>query len=490
MTARCLPVAWLFLALAGCLSTPPPPACDQKCVAPQSCGGGSAPDSCGATYYVAPPPTGSDAASGQSPETPWATFAHALPRLTPGDALALLDGTYLEGLDIRISGEPGQPIAIRALNDGGALIDGEVLRVPCKVTGADGALVHDVVVEGLRCANGIQEVVWVNRAERVQLRRITAHDAGPSGNQTVFYFARSANLLLEDLAAWGASIKVYELYEVDTSVLRRCWGRWETSGTYYNTIVSLSGSSDNIVENCVVTSNPGNVYVTGFIIGGSTPGERNQLLGNVALAGVAQGYGVSSDQANPTSNRLIDSVSIENDVGLFQRSDSDLEVDRATFVKTGDTMVQLAPNGTPDDIEMNAVVRNSVLFSAPNGFNVSTSPVIKSFIHHHNNVFGVATPYTNTMADATELAIDPGFDEATYGAGTYLLGSPVLAQAGELGSRMGAQVIYGYAHGQPTEEPLWPWPMEDRIQREAGTSVTWEAQGGLWRTLEGVYIDR
>ena len=29
--------------------------------------------------------------------------------------------------------------------------------------------------------------------------------------------------------------------------------------------------------------------------------------------------------------------------------------------------------------------------------------------------------------------------------------------------------------------------MEERIRREKGVSITWEAGGGLWKTLKGVY---
>lgn len=52
---------------------------------------------------------------------------------------------------------------------------------------------------------------------------------------------------------------------------------------------------------------------------------------------------------------------------------------------------------------------------------------------------------------------------------------------------MGAEVLYRYKDGALTRQRLWPWPMEDRIRAETGISVTWEAQGGLWRTLDGVY---
>jgi hypothetical protein len=36
----------------------------------------------------------------------------------------------------------------------------------------------------------------------------------------------------------------------------------------------------------------------------------------------------------------------------------------------------------------------------------------------------------------------------------------------------GARLTNRYVDGVLTNEPLWPWPMEDRIQAELGISVT------------------
>jgi hypothetical protein len=83
--------------------------------------------------------------------------------------------------------------------------------------------------------------------------------------------------------------------------------------------------------------------------------------------------------------------------------------------------------------------------------------------------------------------MDPSFDTATYGRGAYLIGSPALAGAGEGGARMGARIVHRTIDGVLTTEPLWPWPMEDRVFQETGVSVTWEVNGGLWKTLSGVY---
>ncbi len=38
----------------------------------------------------------------------------------------------------------------------------------------------------------------------------------------------------------------------------------------------------------------------------------------------------------------------------------------------------------------------------------------------------------------------------------------------------GARLTHRYVDGVLTDQPLWPWPMEERIQREMGLSVTRE----------------
>jgi hypothetical protein len=62
-----------------------------------------------------------------------------------------------------------------------------------------------------------------------------------------------------------------------------------------------------------------------------------------------------------------------------------------------------------------------------------------------------------------------------------------LKHAGQNGSDIGANILYEYVNGQLTNQPLWPWPMEDRIKAETGFSVTWASGGGFWKTLTGVY---
>ena len=71
----------------------------------------------GTMYYISP--GGSDSNSGTSESNPWLTFAYAIPKLTPGDTLILLDGVYEKNTtgypDIQHSyGQPCAPITMKA----------------------------------------------------------------------------------------------------------------------------------------------------------------------------------------------------------------------------------------------------------------------------------------------------------------------------------------------------------------------------------------
>ncbi len=64
---------------------------------------------------------------------------------------------------------------------------------------------------------------------------------------------------------------------------------------------------------------------------------------------------------------------------------------------------------------------------------------------------------------------------------------PALQGKGQNGADIGANILYEYQDGVLTNQPLWPWPMENRIMAEKGISVTWASNGGIWETLNGVY---
>jgi hypothetical protein len=65
-----------------------------------------------ATYYVAPPPAGSDANPG-TVALPWSTLQHAASQVGPGDTVLVRAGDYT-GFQLTTSGAPGARIAFRA----------------------------------------------------------------------------------------------------------------------------------------------------------------------------------------------------------------------------------------------------------------------------------------------------------------------------------------------------------------------------------------
>jgi hypothetical protein len=106
----------------------------------------------------------------------------------------------------------------------------------------------------------------------------------------------------------------------------------------------------------------------------------------------------------------------------------------------------------------------------------------------YNNFSAITTQYSGTISDKTgDKNIIPSYDTFTYGKGAYLMVPDALQGQGAGGADMGAEVLYQAQDRVLTNQPLWPWPMEDRYYQETGRSVTWEAHGGLWKSLDGAY---
>jgi len=114
-------------------------------------------------------------------------------------------------------------------------------------------------------------------------------------------------------------------------------------------------------------------------------------------------------------------------------------------------------------------------------------PPSNSYNNLYNNSKG---NYVGLSQGIGEIFINPNYDTITYGKGAYLMIPPALKGQGESGADIGAEVLYRYQDGVLTNQPLWPWPMEDRICAETGYSVTYESGyagclngGGIWKTL-------
>ncbi len=442
-------------------------------------------------YYVAS--NGNDSRPGTI-TAPWRTFVHAVSILKPDDTLFVMDGAYDQSLNVTVSGIKGHPISIKALNDGKAIIDGQATIQPCVIRNQ-----KYINIEGLVFKNSLLDVVEVSGSYNITFRRVSAYEAGSSGrdNNHIFSISEGSDIFLEDCAASGYGRVMYDIYEVKHAVLRRCWGRWtKYGGTYgYGWIIQIYGSDNGIVENCVGTIIPPGGSDGGIAIWAHTynkSANNNRIYGNVMHGFDFWAYLTASAIHNITGNRWVNDAAINNASGFFQRGDSDLQVDSITMaatVKTAFAVSDADYKPKDNDYMINSTVKNSSILSADRGYSKDSSPYVNSFSHIYNNLYGTSLCYYGTSEGTGERcnSLKPKYDVSTYGKGAYLIRPSNLRGKGENGADIGAEVLYRYQNGVLSNVPLWPWPMEERIFKETGISVTWEKHGGLWKTLRGIY---
>jgi hypothetical protein len=138
----------------------------------------------GRTRWVAP--DGDDAGPGTR-EQPWATIQHAAEAARPGDTVLVAGGRYAERVDVRVSGEPGRPIAFAAAEGERVVLDGSSLEVP---TGRTAMILVDsqryVTIRGFEIigyrtdVNGRVPVgiLVIGAADHVRIEGTFVHDLG------------------------------------------------------------------------------------------------------------------------------------------------------------------------------------------------------------------------------------------------------------------------------------------------------------------------
>jgi hypothetical protein len=450
-------------------------------------------------YYVAV--NGADTSNG-SFSAPWATFDHALNRLQPGDTLVIKDGIYYQSLIVSRSGRPGQPVTIEAENDGKAIIDGQGNRRPFHMSAAHlgdrNARVTDINITGIQFRNSSASVFGITKADRITVRRVSAYHAG-GGNHHVFSVNNITDSLIEDCAASGSGRGMFYTHPGTRVTFRRCWGRWQrhTGVGGPNSNLILYGANDCLVENCIGTKDPaasGSVQGMGpWANTGDASADRNRFFGNVVHDLEGWAYLNSSALHRTEGNRFENNIAINTLHGLIQAADADCRIENITIVNASRQQISVTPYGSllaNSDVILKSDIRNSIFYSGDLGLYVNNTGRVTSWANQYNDHFALNRPYGGAASPGVgDRNIDPGYKVSDYGKGAYLFipaDSPVK-RAGEGGKQMGAEVLYRYQDGQLTDIPLWSWPMEERIFSETGVSVTWEANGGLWKTLDGVY---
>ena len=446
----------------------------------------------GATYYSSPSGSGTTCS-----DTSPCSLATGLGKLAAGNTLLLKNGTYYGGITVGVSGTGTSPVTIKAENDGGAIVDGQGTSRPLYMTGK-----HYVNVEGIVFRNSSADVIDVSGGSSyVNLRRLSAYNAGV-GNYHLFLVYNSTQVLVEDCVASqtkgtnkAGRYCFVSFAGAHDNTFRRNYCKYysHTGGGGPCAGGADYGGSYDLWENNVFDVSempPGcsNVNYQFAIFGEGLYNDtsHNQWFGNVSIGGPNTVKGVlgESDGTISVSNwDLVDNVFINGQGGIVNIGASK----GAGWIVQNNTVIDIPTNSMTqtNGSGATATATNNSYNTGALGLSAVNSASITS---KYNNFSSVTTLYSSSVLNKTgDKTVSPFYEAATFGYGAYLMVPQPLQGQGENGADVGAEVLYQYQDGVVTTTPLWPWPMESRIFAEIGVSVTYEANGGLWKTLNGVY---
>jgi len=417
-----------------------------------------------ATYYIGT--NGSDNRSGTSESQAWATFSHAISRMSAGDVLIVLDGTYYQSLSVSKSGTASYPIIIRAKNDGKINIDGQFQRSTVSISGSY------IIIEGIVARRSTSTVIGISGSHNI-IRRCSAYDTNGS-NKHVYLVTGDYNLI-EDCVASGRGRYMFLIFHRETTgyhhnVLRRCFAKWSIyDGTGPRACYSLYGAQNNILENCIglnvypIGSGDGVHYAAFQTVGtGNSAARDNNFYGCIFYENYHGGSRIGDAGSGKGGNNSIyeNCIFMNNDgsnsLGGFSTNASSIKLKNCSFINN--------TNGIQGN-EGDVTVINSIFMNNKKAF--SKNNVTHSYCNfYNNNSIGVGL----TTGDRQQ---NPGFyskgGNTTY---LYLPENSPLKGAGQNGEDIGANIFYRYENGVLTNQLLWPWPMQERILNEIGYDVT------------------
>ena len=375
----------------------------------------------GCDYYASPTGMG----NGLSSSAPFriSTFWSVV---APGKTLCLLDGTYT-GVDSMIdppdnlSGTANAPITVRALNDGKVSINGKGVIQPIRLY-----YNNHFILEGFNSYDSSSHVVQVHKSNSNILRRIVAWNANKDGNFKVFEVSYSHNNLLEDVAGFGTARKTFEPYQTNHTVFRRAWGRWEASFHIgpKHTFTLLYNSYNTIIENSIGTWD-------GKVMNGSSPDQTYGIFGTDRL-----------DESPNAYSKILGSIAYVTGSDTFHPHTL-FWIGTQNFLEYIDNVAYLE-SGTYSD-------KKTFWFKSNSGAN----PVGRT----GKNLTSIGGAGVSIGSDVQTNNIEQG--TTVNKVSNIFIGT------------QGARICKRYVNGVLTDEPLWPWPMNQRIidaMKESGKS--------------------
>lgn len=477
---------------------PPPVACDdldgdgygegEDCLGPD-CDDDN-PAHFDACVYVSP--EGDDDGAGTR-EDPWRSFDRALPELSPGQSLVLLDGLYeldttgLPGIECveggnAQSGTADAPISIRAEHERAPVLVGNGSGPAFSLEGC-----RYWRIFGLRGRNddrpgsegGEQSYTFVIRqSEDIVARRLLFSHNNRYFNAHLYGVTNSQRVLIEESEAYFFHREGFFLNESHEVTIRRCYAR----GNDYPNLPDCVGAPDPELPYCSGTSESGDTGFgayrgvtssrfenciadgplgAGFRLGATC--HDNVMVGSAAL-GSSNGVVITSEDRQPAErNAVVDCVMVAPaSNGVFLRSTTDTTVDGLTVVDAGNnglsadelTDCTALPGGC--SVEARHVL---ALRSGSSGLVVADHD---PWLVDYSNAFGNAQdfPTGEEIGDdegniRRSMSVDAGPVGVAQGQCVVFIpdASPV-AGAGLDGRDIGASMLYR-DEGGPTDEPLW-----------------------------------
>lgn len=393
-------------------------------------------------YYGSPSGRG----SGTTPESPF-KIRDFWALASPGKTLCLLDGLYT-GSDSMIDppdglkGAPGKPINVRALNDGSVLIDGQFERPTILFQFGN----NYWTVQGINARNSSSSVISVHRAGHLVFKRMVVWDSPIDVNRTTVGIhhtndplAGGGGVLLEDVAAFGTGRKTFSNSQRgDNVTCRRCFGRWEGSTRQgpKMTFSTVYGSYGFVCENCIAMWS-----------GESMP----------------QTYNLTT---NDGSNPLRTDFQVDQPYGLLAMDGSQLADNCKNVALRGSLALVRASDVVPTNLVGGGVlvfgniscytIRHTMAFIQPGG-----NTHVRGFrLDNGTGTSQSAENVTSVRASGATDTFGTSWSSSQRSIGTALgsIASPWTTTGA------GANLCKRWVNGVVTTEPLWPWPMNDRIK--------------------------
>jgi hypothetical protein len=386
------------------------------------------------THYASPSGTGSGTSS--SPFKIASFWGVA----KPGTTLCLLDGEYTGSASMinppkNLAGTASAKITVRAVNDGKVRINGQGSYYPVQLS-----YNNYFVIEGINASNSAASVVSISYSNNNIVRRVAAWDAA-DGNHSIFGIHNATYNLLEDVAGWGIARKIYESSQGGNyTTIRRAWGRWEGSHVVgpKMTFTLAYNNYNMIVENALGTWSGERMKETYVLLDYYGNPWTGTGAGTYTNYGVDQPYGVFGNDGftgtdKNARTKLLGSLA-------YVRGSDRFHPAQAVFITKIDS-IEVAHTGAYIEPGTNATKKPYALY------NLQTATGV-NLVARNTTAIGGSASFYGTEWKKSALS---------EGASLSAVANPFTA------TTTGANLCLRYQDGTLTTQPLWPWPMNQRI---------------------------